>query len=232
MDVANNRPGDEVDLTLQYSELLVPTEGVYELVYPTVVGPRYGGDPLQAAPDADWIANPYALDGAEGSNPAEPKTDIRVRLASPIPVRDLQSAAHKIVTHWTSDTEAEIGLDPSETQAGNRDFILRFRLQGDRIASGLMTANVNGEDFFLLMAEPPQRVSSEQCSSASTCSWSMSPAPCTASPSTPPATLCRSLWAASSRRKPSTSCSSPAAPRRSGRRRFPPLTKTCSEPSP
>jgi Ca-activated chloride channel family protein len=162
MDVANIMPGDEVDLTLQYSELLVPTAGVYELVYPTVVGPRYGGDPLQAAPDADWIANPYAADGADGSSPAEPETEIRVRLASPLPVRDLQSVQHKVVTHWKTDKEAEIGLDPSETQAGNRDFILRFRLQGDRIASGLMTAHLNGEDYFLLMAQPPQRVASDQ----------------------------------------------------------------------
>jgi Ca-activated chloride channel family protein len=162
MDVANIMPGDEVELTLQYSEMLVPNDGVYELVYPTVVGPRYGGDPIRAAQDADWIANPYAADGADESNPAQPETDIRVHLASPIPVRNLQSAQHKIVSHWKDDKEAEIGLDPSEKQAGNRDFILRFHLQGDRIASGLMTANVNGEDYFLLMAQPPQRVSSEQ----------------------------------------------------------------------
>jgi Ca-activated chloride channel family protein len=162
MDVANIMPGDEVDLTLQYSELLVPTAGVYELVYPTVVGPRYGGDPLRAAPDADWIANPYAADGPDGSSPAEPETHIRVRLASPLPVRDLLSVQHKVVTHWKNAKEAEIGLDPSETQAGNRDFILRFRLQGERIASGLMTTHLNGEDYFLLMAQPPRRVASDE----------------------------------------------------------------------
>ncbi len=41
MDLANVMPGDVINVELQYTELLVPTEGVYEFVYPTVVGPRY-----------------------------------------------------------------------------------------------------------------------------------------------------------------------------------------------
>ncbi len=40
MEVANIMPGDEVTLTLRYSELLIPEQDVYELVYPQVVGPR------------------------------------------------------------------------------------------------------------------------------------------------------------------------------------------------
>jgi Ca-activated chloride channel family protein len=67
MDVANIMPGDEVELTLQYSELLVPTAGVYELVYPTVVGPRYGGDPLKAAPETDIRVR--AREPAPGAQP-------------------------------------------------------------------------------------------------------------------------------------------------------------------
>ena len=41
MKVANIMPGDVVQVELEYSELLVPSDGVYELVYPAVVGPRY-----------------------------------------------------------------------------------------------------------------------------------------------------------------------------------------------
>jgi Ca-activated chloride channel family protein len=39
MNVANILPGDEIKVELQYTELLVPTDRVYEFVYPTVVGP-------------------------------------------------------------------------------------------------------------------------------------------------------------------------------------------------
>src|SRR5579871_4177646 len=41
MSVANVLPKDRVEVELRYTELLVPTEGVYQFVYPTVVGPRY-----------------------------------------------------------------------------------------------------------------------------------------------------------------------------------------------
>ncbi len=162
MDVANIMPSDEVELTLQYSELLVPDQGVYELVYPTVVGPRYGGDPVASARDAEWVANPYVKDRADGGNSALVETGIQVHLASPIPVSDLRSVQHKIATNWLDDTRVEVGLDASERDAGNRDFILRFRLQGEQINSGLMTYEWNGEHYFLMMAQPPKRVAVEQ----------------------------------------------------------------------
>ena len=41
MKIANVLPGDTIAVELKYTELLVPTDGVYEFVYPTVVGPRY-----------------------------------------------------------------------------------------------------------------------------------------------------------------------------------------------
>lgn len=162
MNVANIMPGDEVELTLQYSELLLPDQGVYEMVYPSVVGPRYGGDPTQATPDADWVSNPYAKNQADGSNPAQIKTAIHVHIASPLPLSDLRSLQHKIATRWLDDKAAEINLDPSEQNAGNRDFILRFRLQGEQINSGLMTYSENGENYFLMMAQPPKRVAANQ----------------------------------------------------------------------
>ena len=41
MKLANVLPGDTIVVELKYTELLVPTDGVYQFVYPTVVGPRY-----------------------------------------------------------------------------------------------------------------------------------------------------------------------------------------------
>ncbi|AUB84486.1 VIT domain-containing protein [Candidatus Thiodictyon syntrophicum] len=170
MDVANIMPGDALELTLDYSELLTPEQGVYELVYPTVVGPRYGGDPLrdpgaetsQGQSDAKWIGNPYAQTDQEGRNPAAIATGITVTLASPVPIRDLRVVQHKVTTRWDSDRAAHVALDPAETEAGNRDFVLRFRLAGDQVLSGLMTYTREAEHYFLLMAQPPQRVAPAQ----------------------------------------------------------------------
>lgn len=60
MSVANVMPGDKIDIELHYSELLAPTQGTYEFVYPTVVGPRFS-DTLEAdAKENDkWIKSPY-----------------------------------------------------------------------------------------------------------------------------------------------------------------------------
>ena len=170
MDLANIMPGDELELTLEYSELLTPEQGIYELVYPTVVGPRYGADPLGgpseeggvARGDAKWIGNPYAAADHEGRNPAAVDTRIEVSLQSPVPIRDLQSVQHKVSTRWDSERAAHLSLDPAETAAGNRDFVLRFRLQGGEVLSGLMTGTRGTDNYFLLMAQPPQRVAPAQ----------------------------------------------------------------------
>ena len=50
MNIANIMPGDIIDIELHYTELLVPTEGVYEFVYPAVVGPRYSNQLEAEAP--------------------------------------------------------------------------------------------------------------------------------------------------------------------------------------
>ncbi len=161
MDTANLMPGDDLELELTYSELLVPEQGVYQFVYPTVVGPRYGGDPIQVAADAAWFANPYAENNPDGGNPAATRTSINLTLDSPIAIKDLISTQHEIQTDWHDAKSADIGLASSEINAGNRDFILKFRLRDNQILSGLMSYRQGGENFFLAMLQPPERVKSE-----------------------------------------------------------------------
>jgi Ca-activated chloride channel family protein len=50
MNVANILPGDDVKVELRYTELLVPTDGNYQFVFPTVVGPRYNSPQSPARP--------------------------------------------------------------------------------------------------------------------------------------------------------------------------------------
>src|SRR5215471_3279014 len=60
MAVANIMPGDRVEVQLVYSELLTPEKGIYQFVYPTVVGPRYSKTPESTAPaNSTWVKNPY-----------------------------------------------------------------------------------------------------------------------------------------------------------------------------
>src|SRR4029434_6319576 len=57
---------------------------------------------------------------------------------------------------------ADMTLADSERFSGNRDFILRYRLAGQEIASGLLLYKGSDENFFLLLAEPPQVVQPDQ----------------------------------------------------------------------
>lgn len=53
MNVANIMPGDEIKVELKYTELIVPTNRVYEFVSPTVVGPRYSNQTEEKAPTSE-----------------------------------------------------------------------------------------------------------------------------------------------------------------------------------
>ncbi len=64
MNVANILPGDVIQVELKYTELLVPTDGIYEFVYPTVVGPCYSNQPSETAlPSQMWVENPLSPSG-------------------------------------------------------------------------------------------------------------------------------------------------------------------------
>lgn len=155
MNVANIMPGDEIKIELKYTELLVPTEGVYEFVYPTVMGPRYSNRKSDALPAENrWVQNPYLHAGETATY----TFDIEADIAAGIPIRQLSSPSHKVSVSYQGPSVARVSLDGSEKHGGNRDYILRYELNGDRIETGLLLYEGEKENFFLLMTEPPRRV--------------------------------------------------------------------------
>jgi Ca-activated chloride channel family protein len=159
MSVANVMPGDHIDVTLRYTELLVPADGTYEFVYPTVVGPRYSNEPALRAPSADkFVASPYL---AEGKAPTS-TFELAGTLSEGIPVRKIASPSHQIGETWENANFAKFSLDGSEKNGGNRDFILNYALAGDAIQSGLSLFDGGTEKFFSVVVEPPARVRPEQ----------------------------------------------------------------------
>jgi Ca-activated chloride channel homolog len=150
MNVANIMPGDVIKTELMYSELVVPEEGTYTFVYPTVVGPRnpMGSDPKTHG----WVANPHLPAGSK-----EPyRFDLEVKLQSPIPFKAVGSPSHPVKVTYPSPQVADVAL--TEPGGGNRDFVLHYKLRGDQIQTGTLTYDHGGEKFFLTMVEPPQRI--------------------------------------------------------------------------
>jgi Ca-activated chloride channel family protein len=154
MKVANIMPGDVIEVKVNYTEPLVPEDGTYEFVFPTVVGPRYYEKKENEASDYDmWIETPYLH---EGQGPAY-GFDIKVNLRTGIPLGNVWIPSHKVQIRRNSEG-AEICLSPEEEQGGNRDFVLRYKLQGETIQSGLLLYPGQEEKFFLLMLQPPEKV--------------------------------------------------------------------------
>jgi Ca-activated chloride channel family protein len=159
MNVANILPSDIIKVELKYTELLIPTDTVYEFVYPTVVGPRYVDRQADKAGSSDtWTANPYLHQG-------EPPTytfNISVDIAAGLPIKDITCASHKTGIHYNGPAFATVNLDKSEKRGSNRDFILKYRLAGDKIETGLLLFEGKDENFFLLMVQPPKKVVKSQ----------------------------------------------------------------------
>lgn len=159
MNVANIMPGDVIKVELSYTELLIPTDGVYEFVYPTVVGPRYSNQQKSTAPASEhWIENPYLFSGEKPTY----SFGINLNLLAGLPLHDVTCTSHEVDVHYESETQASISLKDSEQLGGNRDYTVKYRLQGNQIQSGLLLYEGDDENFFLMMMQPPKRVTLDQ----------------------------------------------------------------------
>ena len=168
MNVANILPGDDVLVELRYNELLVPQDGNYQFVYPTVVGPRYAGTASNAPSETTSGSTPAHAQAF----PAQPVLregevspsafNLKVNLASPIGIQDIRSPSHAIDTAMDAGSAAKrasVQLAGAASRvSNNRDFILDYRLAGNAIQSGVLLHRGEKENFFLAMVQPPQAV--------------------------------------------------------------------------
>ena len=159
MKVANIMPGDRIEVVLDYVEMLVPDAGVYELVIPAVVGPRYAGEqgPGRSSPKEAWVENPYLTSGPSGS----PYTwGVGVQIDAGMPIAGLTSPSHKISPRFDGPSTA--GMETNDEKGGDRDFVLRYRLTQDQIQSGVLLYPGEQENFFAVMMQPPRRPAANQ----------------------------------------------------------------------
>ncbi len=159
MNIANVLPHDTIAVELKYTELLVPASGVYEFVYPTVVGPRYSSKTQhQATPSDRFVESAYTHEG----DPPRSPFHLAAKLSTGVPIQDLACPSHRVVSQPSGPARTDVTLDGSDPLSGNRDFVLRYRLAGAQIGSGLLLYQGKDENLFLLMAQPPASVSIDQ----------------------------------------------------------------------
>jgi Ca-activated chloride channel family protein len=155
MSVANIMPGDEVVVEIAYTEWLTAEDGTYELVFPTVVGPRYGGESSPAQLTADrWVENPYL----QQDEPAPFDWSLDLDIQTGIPIQQMISPSHIIDIQFEDKDKASFRLEGGAV----KDFILQYRLKGKEVEEGVLLYEGEEENFFLLMMQPPERPKMEQ----------------------------------------------------------------------
>jgi Ca-activated chloride channel homolog len=162
--VANIAPGAKVTIRISYLETLNYDDGIYEFVFPMVVGPRYipgsaignqggGWSPdTDRVPDASRITPPVAAPGTRAGH----DIDIEVKLDAGLPIERLESSTHEVLTERVNPQQAVIRLKDQATLP-NKDFILRIDVSRAKIQDGLFLHRGSKGGFFALLLQPPER---------------------------------------------------------------------------
>lgn len=163
--VANIEPGAQVVIEISYVETLKHEDGIFEFVFPMVVGPRYmPGQPTgrqgtgwapdtTQVPDASKISPPVALPGTRAGH----DISLTAHLDAGMQLFDLKSALHEINVETDGPSRATVTLK-NQDEIPNKDFILRYRAATAEIGDGMLVHADERGMFFTLVLQPPQRV--------------------------------------------------------------------------
>lgn len=179
--VANIEPGKSIDVSITYFNTLPYRDGWYEFVFPMVVGPRFnppgfdGGVEAVArqkgaagAPPADSPGNDSKT---AGKLPAANSSTTTVSYLAPsersghdislslnidagIAIEEFESKSHVIESKQPSPNQLHVELGQLD-RIPNKDFVLRYRVAGDRLKSDFLTHHDERGGFFTLMVYPP-----------------------------------------------------------------------------
>ena len=163
--VANIPPGESIRVEISYVETLSYNDGIYEFVFPMVVGPRFmpgkvagkkgtGWSPdTTEVPDASKISPPVAPKGTRAGH----DISVKVYIDAGVPIRKVRSVLHKVhVKHSKTSKFAVVTLDQQDN-IPNKDFILQFETAGSNIEDAILTHAKSGEGFFTLILQPPDK---------------------------------------------------------------------------
>jgi Ca-activated chloride channel family protein len=154
MNIGNILSGDSIIIEMKYTELLVPEDGLYQFVYPNVVGPRYISK--KEVEEGEIISSPTYAALEEGVF----KYSMNMDISTALPIHHLSSSTHNLSLEENINS-IKVGIDPKDKNPANRDFILNFSLMGGEIQTGLYLEEHGDENFFLFMVQPPEVVRKE-----------------------------------------------------------------------
>ncbi|WP_375510773.1 VIT domain-containing protein [uncultured Nostoc sp.] len=168
--LANIKPGEQIDVTIRYTESLKFEEGNYEFVFPMVVGPRYiPGTPIDDSgdtdrvPDASRITPPVVLEGTRRRSPSQTSPhniNVRVEIDAGLPISQVRSPSHQLkIEHSGEIVRIQLA---SEDTIPNKDLILRYQISGKQTQSTVLTQADDRGGHFAIYLIPALEYSTDE----------------------------------------------------------------------
>ena len=162
--VANIEPGKKIDINIKYFHTLAYDDGWYEWVFPMVVGPRFNPpgstDGIGAVSRGGRGASGQSTEVAYLAPNERSGHDISLQVAvnAGVNIERMKSVNHVIENNAGSGAERIVKLS-SRDSIPNKDFVLRYKVAGDRIKSALLThQGDDGAGYFSMMIYPPEEI--------------------------------------------------------------------------
>lgn len=169
--VANIEPGENIDITITYVELLKYDAGKFSYTFPTVVGPRFIPGEATGKQGTGWAPDTKTVpDASKITPPVTPANtraghdiSIDVDVDAGVPIQNISSKLHEVTVTKVNADEAKVSLKDKDT-IPNKDFVLSWDVAGDALKSGYLTHRDSKTEsgYFTLMLLPPKRVTVEK----------------------------------------------------------------------
>jgi Ca-activated chloride channel family protein len=167
--VANIEPGKRIDVEITYFHTLTYDDGWYEYTFPMVVAPRF--NPPGTSDGVGAVAR-----GRGGSSGQQTELQylrpnersgadisLGVDIMAGVSIEEISCKSHKIEITNLESEQVRVTLSP-EDSIPNKDFVLRYRVAGDKVKTALLTHRDGDEGYFTFMLYPPQdRSDLERC---------------------------------------------------------------------
>ncbi|HEY9851755.1 MAG TPA: VIT domain-containing protein [Leptolyngbyaceae cyanobacterium] len=162
--LANIKPGEQIDVTIRYTDSLKFEAGNYEFVFPMVVGPRYiPGNPIPPSgvdtdrvPDASRITPPVLRPGTRSGH----DINVTVEIDAGVPISDIRSTSHQITTQRQGNIwQVQLA---KEDNIPNKDLILRYRIAGNNTEATVLTQSDEKGGHFAVYLIPALRYRSNE----------------------------------------------------------------------
>ncbi|MFN6526964.1 VIT domain-containing protein [Nostoc sp. ChiSLP03a] len=168
--LANIKPGEQIDVTIRYTESLKFEAGNYEFVFPMVVGPRYiPGTPIDGSgdtdqvPDASRITPPVVPEGMRRRSPSQTSRhniNVTVEIDAGLPISEVRSPSHQLkIEHSGQIVRIQLA---GEDTIPNKDLILRYQVSGQETQSTVLTQADDRGGHFAIYLIPALEYSTDE----------------------------------------------------------------------